>query len=84
MSEIRLKPFQARGLLPKALQKTVLIKQENEKSALRGAPEAEWCDQAQGKASVHGDIGLHGFIAAIVRSVRILAQGNPVVDDAAG
>ena len=69
----------------KALQKTVLIKQENEKSALCGPPEAELCDQAQGKASVHGDIGLHGFIApaAIVQSVRILAQGNPVVDDAA-
>ena len=65
--------------------KAVLIKQENEQSALRGPPEAELRDQAQGKASVHGNIGLHGFIApaAIVRSVRVLAQGNPVVDDAA-
>ena len=40
---------------------------------------------AQCKASVHGYIGLHGFIApaAVVRSVRILEQGSPVVDDTA-
>ena len=66
----------------KAILRTVSIKQEHEKSALRGPPKAELCGHAQGKASVHGNIGLHGFIApaAIVRSTRVLAQRHPVVD----
>ena len=62
-----------------ALQKTVLNKQEMKRAHCEALLKLSRAVKAQGKASVHGNIGLHGFVApaAVVRSVRILAQGNP-------
>ena len=61
------------------------MQHKHAQSALRSPPKAELCVHAQGKASIHGQVGLHGLIApaAIVRSVRVLNQRHPVIDDAA-
>ena len=61
------------------------MQHKHAQSALRSPPKAELRVHAQGKASIHGHVGLHGLIApaAIVRSVRVLHQRHPVIDDAA-
>ena len=60
------------------------MQHKHAQSALRSPPKAELCVHAQGKASIHGHIGLRGLIApaAIVRSVRVNPR-HPVVDDVA-
>ena len=39
------------------------MQHKHAQSALRSPPKAELCVHAQGKASIHGHIGLHGLIA---------------------